>query len=163
MKQQSFIFWKELTREYVPGKDALVLSKREKKRLDAFLASLKPDVMMVVLSDEPVEGKQHMAYVKEHYNVGTIDASRLLVRPEFVALIRKKESDGDFALLCRLYETAEKFAVYERKEDDIIVDTNRPRTWNEAGNIRFLSLCIKIYGNACRKNRGTCFRFSSIC
>ena len=43
MKQQSFIFWKELTREYVPGKDALVLSKREKKRLDAFLASLKPD------------------------------------------------------------------------------------------------------------------------
>ena len=67
MKQQSFIFWKELTREYVPGKDALVLSKREKKRLDAFLASLKPDVMMVVLSDEPVEGKQHMAYVKEHY------------------------------------------------------------------------------------------------
>ena len=159
MKQQSFIFWKELTREYVPGKDALVLSKREKKRLDAFLASLKPDVMMVVLSDEPVEGKQHMAYVKEHYNVGTIDASRLLVRPEFVALIRKKESDGDFALLCRLYETAEKFAVYERKEDDIIVDTNRPRTWN----IRFLSLCIKIYGNACRKNRETCFRFSSIC
>ena len=87
----------------------------------------------VILSDEPVEGKQHMAYVKEHYNVGTIDASRLLVRPEFVALIRKKESDGDFALLCRLYETAEKFAVYERKEDDIIVDTNRPRTWNEAG------------------------------
>ena len=157
MKQQSFIFWKELTREYVPGKDALVLSKREKKRLDAFLASLKPDVMMVVLSDEPVEGKQHMAYVKEHYNVGTIDASRLLVRPEFVALIRKKESDGDFALLCRLYETAEKFAVYERKEDDIIAHGMR------RGNIRFLSLCIKIYGNACRKNRETCFRFSSIC
>ena len=96
MKQQSFIFWKELTREYVPGKDALVLSKREKKRLDAFLASLKPDVMMVVLSDEPVEGKQHMVYVKEHYNVGTIDASRLLVRPEFVALIRKKRKRWGF-------------------------------------------------------------------
>ena len=101
--RHSFVFWKELTKEYVPGKDALVLTKREWKRLDAFLASLKPDVMMVVVSDEPVEGKQHMAYVREHYNVGTIDASRLLVRPEFAALIRKKESEGEFALLCRMY------------------------------------------------------------
>lgn len=159
MKQQSFIFWKELTREYVPGKDALVLSKREKKRLDAFLASLKPDVMMVVLSDEPVEGKQHMAYVKEHYNVGTIDASRLLVRPEFVALIRKKESDGDFALLCRLYETAEKFAVYERKEDDIIVDTNRPRTWNEAGEYPVSIVMYKNIWKRLQKKQGNVLPF----
>ena len=131
--RHSFVFWKELTKEYVPGKDALVLSNRERKRLDAFLASLKPDVMMVVVSDEPVEGKQHMAYVREHYNVGTIDASRLLVRPEFAALIRKKESEGEFALLCRMYETAGKFAVYERREEEVVTEPNRSRTWKDAG------------------------------
>ena len=155
MKQQSFIFWKELTREYVPGKDALVLSKREKKRLDAFLASLKPDVMMVVLSDEPVEGKQHMAYVKEHYNVGTIDASRLLVRPEFVMGILR------FFAGCTRPQKNLRFMSGKKRTLSWIQTV--PAHGMRRGNIRFPSLCIKIYGNVCRKNRETCFRFSSIC
>lgn len=157
--RHSFVFWKEFTKEYVPGEDALVLSKREEKRLDAFLAALKPDVMMVVISDEPVEGKQHMAYVREHYNVGTIDASRLLVRPDFAALIRKKESEGEFALLCRMYETAEKFAVYERAEEDVAVDTNRTRTWKEAGEYPVSIVTYKNIWKRLHKKQGEVLPF----
>lgn len=114
---------------------------------------------MVVISDEPVEGKQHMAYVREHYNVGTIDASRLLVRPDFVALIRKKESEGEFALLCRLYETAEKFAVYERNAEEIRENTNRPRTWREAGEYPVPIVTYKKIWKRLQKKQGKVLPF----
>lgn len=131
--KHSFVFFKEIITEYVPGEDALCLGKKEMKKLNGFLDDLRPDVMMVVISDEPVEGKDHMAYVKEHYNVGIMDASRVLVRREFAALMRRKETEGEFALLCRMYATADKFAVFQREEKELSLPSNSYRLWKDMG------------------------------
>ncbi len=82
----------------------------EDKNLQQFMATLPEEIQVVILTDEPMDYKENVAYVTEHYNLATVDPAR-------IALRNGREKKPDLTELCHLFLAEKKFGVYQTSNE----------------------------------------------
>lgn len=128
-----------LTEYAQPIRNGVEEDSKCRRRIRALEKRIDSKVNVIILTEQACPCRDHIADVREHYDLATVDVTRIYLRKNLV----ENGEKIDFTALCRLFENEKTFAVYHMED-------RNPRTNSfDTSPDQYMALCdewSRLYG-----------------